>query len=619
MIRLYATLLLLPFLLAGCSGSSENTTVTYDVRFPNAVHNEAEITLTLENLSGPTVRFTMSRTSPGRYALHEFAKNVYRVHAVDGEGDTLDIHRPDLHNWIVSGHDGTVRFTYTLFARHADGTYSGVNEQHAHLNIPATFAWAGSLEERPVRVNFHPPEGSDWDVATQLRPEGGYSFSAPDLDYFLDSPTELSAQQVESWTVSSDTASYEIRLAVHHNGTSEEVARYADMARKVVDEQIAVFGEPAPFDYGSYTFIADYLPYVYGDGMEHRNSTVLTSGRALAGDGALGNLGTLSHEFFHSWNVERIRPASLEPFDFMEANVTGTLWFAEGFTSYYDDLTIRRAGLYDDARYARGIGNLLSGVINAPGRRYYTPVQMSMQAPFVDAATSVDAQNKDNTFVSYYSWGAAIGLGLDLSLRSQFEDLTLDDYMREVWRRYGVTEQPYQIADLRETLAEVTGDSAFAADYFHRYIYGRGVPDYERLLAKAGFLLIRSNPGAAVLQFGGNKIDFEAGEAVISDNTLVGSPLYEAGLDEGDRLLSLGGRAISDAQVLNRLLASRAPGDTLQVRWTSLGEEYSGELVLAEDPSLEVVPYEDAGRELTEAMRAFRSSWLGSRAGNGGG
>lgn len=604
-------------LLAGCTGEQlESGSVTYDVRFPNAEHNEAEITLTLENIEEGAVRFTMSRTSPGRYALHEFAKNVYGVSAVDGEGDTLEVHRPDLHNWIVSGHDGTVVFNYTLYARHADGTYSGINERHAHLNMPATFAWAGRLEEQPVRVNFHPPEGAEWDVATQLERAGGaYSFRAPDLDYFLDSPTELSEQDVERWTVESDTTSYEIRLAVHHGGTPGDVSRFAEMARKVVDEQIGVYGEPAPFDYGSYTFIADYLPYVYGDGMEHRNSTILTGRRPLSGEGALGNLYTLSHEFFHSWNVERIRPRTLEPFDFTEANVSGSLWFAEGFTSYYDDLTIRRAGLIDDSRYADGLGGLLDGVINAPGRRYYTPVQMSMQAPFVDAATSVDAQNKSNTFLSYYSWGAAIALGLDLRLRSQFEDLTLDDYMREVWERFGTSETPYQISDLRETLADLTGSPDFAQSFFGSYIYGRQVPDYRELLSRAGIVLRKANEGRAVLQYGRNKIDFREGAGVVTSNTLAGSPLYRAGIDEGDRLISLGGQSLGDARQLRRLLAARAPGDTLQVRYESLGVEHSAELVLAEDPTLEAVTYEEAGLELTDAMREFRASWLASRAG----
>lgn len=603
-------------LLSSCSSDDfTEGTITYEVRFPNAVHNETEITLLLEGLDTVPVHLTMSRTSPGRYALHEFAKNVYEVIALDGEGDTLEIHRPDLHNWVVSGHDGTIRFTYTLYANHADGTYSGVNEEHAHLNIPATFIWPRNMAETPVTVTFHPPGEADWDVATQLQPaEGEYSFTAPDRYYFLDSPTQLSEQDVEEWTVASDTAEYRIRLAVHHNGTAEDVARFADMARRVVDEQIAIFGEPAPFDYGTYTFIADYLPYVYRDGMEHRNSTILTSRQPLEGDGALTNLYTLSHEFFHTWNVERLRPRSLEPFNFTAANVSGSLWFAEGFTSYYDDLTIRRSGLISDSVYAAGISGLLNLVINAPGRSYHSPVEMSQQAPFVDAATSVDAQNRGNTFVSYYSWGAVIGMGLDLELRSRYDTITLDTWMKALWDRFGKTEEPYSLNDLQETLAEVTGSEEFASGFFDRQVYGSSLSDFDSLLTQAGMLLRKANEGQAVIAHQRNLFEFSNGGAEVTANTRVGSPLYESGINVGDLILEIDGRTISGSEDVQQVLQSHRPGDTVTVRFESLGHSQTTELTLGEDPALEVVLYEDAGRELTDEMRSFRDSWLGSRS-----
>ncbi len=602
--------------LTSCSqrGSSKKVDLRYDIRFPNAAHNEAEVTLTMQNLKAIPLKMSMSRTSPGRYALHEFAKNVYDVMATDGEGDTLDILRPDLHNWIVSGHDGTVKFSYTLYADRADGTYSGVNRKHAHLNMPATLVWPQGFENEEVTVRFHPPKGSEWRVATQLKPtDDPFSFTAPGLRYLMDSPTELSDLSMSSWKVRSDTADYTIRLALHHNGTDEEMKQYVEMAKKVVDEQIAVYGEPPAFDYGTYTFIADYLPYVYGDGMEHRNSTILTSRRPLEGN-ALRNLYTLSHEFFHGWNVERIRPASLEPFDFQEANMSKALWFAEGFTSYYDDLIIRRAGLIDNSQYGQGWGGTLNYVLHAPGSRYYSPAEMSMQAPFVDAATSVDAQNKSNTFISYYSWGAVLGLGLDLTLRSDFEGVSLDDYMRAVWEKYGIPEKPYELEGLEETLAEVTDSTEFAEQFFKRHIYGSEMPDLERLLGNAGFLLRREQPHRAVIGYRGAKIDFGRDRPTVTENTIIGSPLYRAGVDREDVILSLDGRPLNNARELNRILAAHEPGDTLLIKYESLGTVLEKKLVLAEDPTLEMVPYEEAGRELTAAMKRFRKSWLGAKS-----
>jgi len=346
--------------------------------------------------------------------------------------------------------------------------------------------------------------------------------------------------------------------------------------------------------------------------MEHRNSTILTSQRSLA-EGAMRNLGTLSHEFFHAWNVERIRPESLEPFDFTEVNVSGALWFAEGFTSYYDDLIIRRTGLTDNKAYAEGWGGTLNYVLNSAGSNYYSSVEMSRQAPFVDAASSIDPQNKSNTFISYYSWGAVLGLGLDLTLRFQFKDITLDDYMRAMWNAYGKPEKPYTLDDLEKTLAEVTDSTDFAEDFFDRHIYGSEHIHLKPLLAKAGFLMQKENAGKAVLSFGGNKIDFEKPEPTISSNTTVGSPLYKAGLDRGDAIISISGKTIADARVLQQILVAHAAGDSLAIQYKSLGEEYSSTLVLAEDPTLQLVPFEQINKDLTPEIKAFREDWLGSK------
>lgn len=607
-------LFLLGLLAIGCQpGSDQEPSLHYDVRFPDAVHNEAEITLTMSNLLPGIVTLSMSRTSPGRYALHEFAKNVYDVTATNSQGDTLDITRPDLHRWEIDGHDGTIKFHYTLFGDHADGTYAGINEQHAHLNMPASFVWVPNLPNTPVTITLHPPADSDWKVATQLPPtDVPMTFMAPNYYYFLDSPIELSNHMTAEWETPADTTGQTIRLAVHHNGTQDQVDRYAEMAQKVVAEQVAIFGEPADFDYDTYTFIADYLPYVYGDGMEHRNSTILTSQRPLDEEGALQNLYTLSHEFFHSWNVERIRPHSLELFDFMEANVSGALWFGEGFTSYYDDLTIRRAGIISDRKYAEDWDGTLNYVLNSPGNKYYNPIEMSRQAPFVDAATSVDAQNRSNTFISYYSWGAVIGLSLDLTLRTNFEDVTLDDFMRRVWEKYGKTEEPYQIEDLQETLAEVTDDTEFAEQFFDRHIYDGRHVDLKPLLARAGFSLQPADTSQPVISFGTEKISYEDDKTVVARRTEVGSPLYEAGLDKEDEIISIDGTAVSNAKELQQLLREHEEEDSLSIVYRSLEVEKEGVIRLARNPAMEMVPYEQLDQELSEEMKQFRQSWLGS-------
>lgn len=596
--------------------------VSYEVSFPNAVHHEAEVSVTFPQVpAGRPLEVRMSRSSPGRYALHEFAKNVYAVKAFDGRGRPLAVTRPDPYGWDVAGHDGTVRLTYTLFGDRGDGTYAQIDATHAHLNTPAAFMWARGLEKRPVRVTFRPADPK-WKVATQLAPTGDpYTFTARDLQYFMDSPVEVSDHDLRSWQVASNGKTYTIRLALHHAGTPAEAAAYTEMAKKVVAEEVAAMGELPEFDYGTYTFLADYLPQVDGDGMEHRNSTVVTSTRPLS-SGAAANLGTISHEFFHAWNVERIRPRSLEPFNFERANMSGELWFAEGFTQYYTPLFLRRAGITSTEQYLPSVAGTINTVTLSPGRQLFSTVEMSMQAPFVDAAASIDPHNRGNTYISYYTGGAGVGLGLDLALRAR--GLSLDGYMQAMWREFGrhqdtvshTPRKPFTLADLRATLAAYAGDRAFADDFFRRYVEGREVPDYERLLAPAGVLLRRAQAGRAWI--GESAIGFEEGQATVGSYPIAGSPLYRAGLTAGDRIVSLGGRPVATRADVAAVLGARRPGDAVPIEWEGRAGRRTGTLQAAESPTLEVVTYEAAGRPVTDAMRAFRESWLGSKAGTAG-
>ena len=600
----------LGILCAGAGGAmaqqpGRGAPVEYDVGFENAVHHEARITVTYRDVGRAPLRLQMARSSPGRYAIHEFAKNVYSVSAKDGAGRPLKVVRSDPYGWTVAGHDGTVSVSYTLYGDRGDGTYSQIDATHAHLNMPATFMWASGFDERPIRIRFRPFDAK-WKVATQLVPERERnSFRAPNLQYLMDSPTELSGHVVREWQVEEPGGRYTIRLAVHHEGTAADVARLAEKTRKVVDQQIAVFGDIPNFDFGTYTFIADYLPHVEGDGMEHRNSTIVTSTESLR-EADFSQLQTISHEFFHAWNVERLRPAELEPFDFTRANPTPSLWLAEGFTSYYGPLTIRRAGESTVDEYLRDLSGTLSGILNSPGRRFGSPEEMSLRAPFVDAARSIDPTSP-NIFTSYYPYGAVIALALDLTLRQR--RLSLDHYMRHLWNRHGRTERSYTPDDLRVALAEVSGDRPFADQFFAASIKGSALPDFGPLFAQAGLKLAPKNPnkahaGAADLQVSGDAV-------TIGRTPPPASPLYQAGLDRGDRVLSLGGSPIATAADWDQALLRHKPGDEVEIRFVQRGRERQARLKLAADPALEVVRYEAAGLPVTPAQKAFREGWLG--------
>jgi len=582
--------------------------VAYTVAFPNAIHHEAHVTMTLYDLPLGLVELRMSRSSPGRYALHEFAKNVYDVRITDTVGRALPVHRPNPYQWDVGEHDGAIRVAYTVYADRGDGTYAQVDRTHAHLNMPAVFMWARGLGHRSITVTFHPPPGSGWRVATQLVPtDDPHTFTARNLQYFMDSPTELSRFTLREWTIAGAGRADTIRLAVHHLGTEADVDAFAARVRKVVDAEVALFGGTPPFDHGTYTFIADYLPWMNGDGMEHRNSTIVTSSAALADAPRL--IGTIAHEFFHAWNVERLRPAGLEPFDFERANMSGALWFAEGFTSYYAPVFLRRAGLTSLPEYAHGLADAINTLRTSPGSRFFSPVGMSMQAPFVDAATSLDPTNEENTFISYYTWGSALGLALDLELRGLASERTLDGFFRLLWDRLGRPERPYTLDDLERELGVYAGQS-FAQDFFARYVRGRDIPPFDTLLARAGLLLRPRQPGAAFL--GLVDLSYSEEGAHVVSNTRLGSPLYEPGIARGDLITRIGDVTLRRDEDWGRLKAALTPGDTVGVTFISRDGRHTASLVVAEDPRIEVVTFEEVGRTPTPAMRALREDWLGS-------
>lgn len=579
--------------------SNAQSYINYNISFANAAQHEAEIKVSFTKIKAGKFSFRMSRTSPGRYAIHEFAKNVYNVKASNSKGEALKITRPNPYQWDVATHDGTVNVTYTLFANRGGGTYAQVDETHAHLNIPATFMFAPSLKETPIQITFNPRK--DWKIATQLKPMFDNTYYAPNMQYFMDSPTELSNHLVRSFDVDSNGEKLKIKLALHNIGTEAEADQYFESVKKVVLQQMAVFGELPKFDYGEYTFLACYVPNASGDGMEHRNSTVLTSTRTLANGGMTRNIGTVSHEFFHAWNVERIRPKSLEPFSFEKANMSGELWFAEGFTSYYTNLILTRAGLMTPERYINGLNGTFNYVWNSPGRSFFNPIEMSYQAPFVDAATSVDPVNRGNTFISYYSYGSVLGLALDLSLRNEKGNLTLDGYMKSVWKTYGKNEKPYTIANLNSALNTYAG-KLFGDYFFSNYIYKSAMPNYAPLFNRVGIVLKQDSKKVF--------LGISTSNGVVRNNAQIGSPAYKAGINSGDKIIAIDNHAVHDKNSVNSILSNYKIGDRATIQFSRYNQLRTVTVTLIKDPRYTIMTNEKAGMEVSPEILKNRKEWL---------
>ena len=603
------------------SAGQDAPAVRYRVSFEGAAHHWLEVEATFPSVDAAPLRVRMSRSSPGRYSDHEFAKNVFSFEAFDGKGAPLAASRSEPDEWTIAGHDGTVRIVYRLFGDHADGTYRGVDTTHAHLNMPATFMWAVGLDLRPIRVTFVPPAGSGWKAATQLfATTAPFEFTAPNLQYFMDSPTELSNFLVSSFQIDDRAGKpATFRVVVHGDGSQADVDALAVMIRRVVVEQTEIFGELPVFEPGHYTFLIDLVEWSHSDGMEHRNSTSIAIPGLSIGtpDTRKLALPAIAHEFFHVWNVERIRPTDLEPFNFTRASVSCCLWFAEGFTDYYADLSLVRAGLADEAPVS-----VVASVGNRSGRLVRSAVQMSEYAPFADRAVSVDKTDSERSYVSYYQHGHALALALDLSLRGRSGGRrSLDDFMRRMWQdfgrpaasRPGYVSRPYTLADLRAALIAVSGDRRFADEFFDRFVEGREWPDVGALLSQAGFVLQSMAPDRGWI--GDVPVSSVAGGLAVGHGrggrTLVpfGTPLYDAGIDLDDVITQIDGQPATP--LAWTAIAQRKPGDpvSLTVRRRD-GQIVSTTATLAADPRVLVLPVEAAGLSPTASQRAFRDAWL---------
>jgi predicted metalloprotease with PDZ domain len=603
------------------------TPIEYTLSFPAPEHRYMVVEARFADVPAGTLQLRMARTSPGRYALHEFAKNVFDVSIADGKGKPLTAARPNLHQWDVTGHDGTVVVKYTVYGDRTDGTYLGVDSMHAHINMPAAMMFARGWLDRPARVTFVQPAGKNWKVATQLFPTANpLVYTAPNLQYLMDSPTDFSAFTLRTFTVDDGMKRPgpppTFRVALTHNGSEADADVFAGEVERVVREATLVFGELPQFDTNTYTFLSVYLPWASGDGMEHRNSTSLTGAGALRNPRQrAGMLGAVSHEFFHAWNMERIRSKGIEPFDFEEADVSDELWLGDGFTNYYDDLILERAGLQPLDELLDDFAGIINAVELSPGRRIRSAVDMSRLAPFVDAAVSIDRTAWPNTFISYYTYGSAIGFALDLTLRDKTNGrLTLDTYMQALWANYGRPGQkvpgmvatPYTMDGLKLTLAHVAGDPDFAHDFFTRYVEGRELVDYTKLLARAGLVARKRSAGHAWV--GGAQLQASGSGARVAGLVPFGSALYAAGVEQDDQIVSLDGTELNTPAALEQVLARHKPGESIPIRYIRRsGETVNGSVTLAEDPRIQIVPIERTGGTLTAEQKKFRDEWLSSQ------
>ena len=500
--------------------------------------------------------FQMPKWSPGRYGVFDFAKNVQEFRAAAGvcppqaqcKRAPLAVVRLDDQTWRVETRGSeSLTVSYKVFGDDLSGTFSQLDERHANFNGGSIFMYIVGHKQDPVKLSIDPP--AKWRITNgRMESAEQREWQFPNYDIMIDTPTEIAPD----WTVDEfklDGKTY--RVVVHSLG--DEGGKRGQLVRdieKIVRAETAMWGAP---EFDSYTFLIHYAADDRsGDGMEHLTSTQIIEPGALGDPGQYDDtLGTVAHEFFHVWNVKRLRPEGLGPWDFTRPANTRGLWVAEGLTNYYGHLMLRRAGLWDDAKLLETLGGQIGNVENSQGSRLMSAEEASLSAPFIDGSSHSQRTNLANTSISYYWKGEVLGLVLDLLIRGKTQGrASLDDVMRRMYEEfyskgpsnsYYLRGRGYTGEDFERRASDVAGTDLH--DFFTRYVRGVEVPPYDEAFAAVGLKLKRE---AEHEPFGaGITLDWHFPQAARIWNVKNGSAAEEAGLKQGDVIVSVGGENVT--------------------------------------------------------------------------
>ncbi len=514
---------------------------------------------------------------PGSYMIREFARHIVSIAASSGDDDVV-LTKVDKHSWRAAPCDGPLRVAYRVYAWDWSVRAAHLDETHGFFNGASVFLCAAGHEHEPHVVDIAPPAGRayrDWRVATTLpelgAPRHGFgTYRAPDYDALIDHPVEMGTFRLERF----DAAGVPHEIAYSGVVPKLDAARVGADLAKLCAAQIAFFGgrehpDVAPFE--RYLFLAAVSTDGYG-GLEHRSSTALMCSREslpAEGDdatarsaGYLTFLGLASHEYFHSWNVKRIKPAAFAPYDLARENYTSLLWIFEGFTSYYDDLFLVRTGLATREQYFGLLAKQIDDVLGGVGRTTQSVAESSFDAWIKYYRQD---ENTPNAVVSYYKKGALVALCLDLTIRvASGGRASLDDAMRLMWARYGRGFYPDATGGLGEDefpaiVREATGVDV--DDVVDRWAYGTEDLPLAALLEPFGIAMRReSPPGPPSL---GAKIAVAGGDTRIAGVTQ-GGAAHAAGLSAGDVVVAVDGLRVAPGR-LSALLGRYRAGDAIDV------------------------------------------------------
>ncbi|NJL36345.1 MAG: M61 family metallopeptidase [Leptolyngbyaceae cyanobacterium SM1_4_3] len=517
-------------------------TIHYQVAMPQPETHLFEITLQIKGWQSDVLDLKMPVWTPGSYLVREYARHLQDFSAeIPDSAKPLNCQKQSKNHWqITTANTPDIIVRYRVFANELSVRTNHLDATHGYFNPAATFFYLPGFEHQPIQVTIIPPR-PDWQVSTPLpAASGANTFVAADFDTLVDSPFEVGKQQVYEFEVLGKPHA----IAIWGQGNAEP-ERIVEDTRKIIQVEADLF-EGLPYD--RYLFLLHLSAQGFG-GLEHKDSCSLNYPRLGFRSPERYNrfMQLVAHEFFHLWNVKRIRPKALEVFDYEAENYTPSLWFSEGTTSYYDRLLPLRAGIYDVSFFIKELSKGITRFLQTPGRL----VQPLGESSF-DAWIKLyrrDAHS-DNVQISYYLKGEMVSLLLDLLIRAKHGNgRSLDQVMRQMWTQFGKSETgftPEQLQFVIESVAETD-----LSDFFQRFLNTTEELPFNPYLEPFGLQLCAEGEDEQP-PFLGMTVKTEGGREMIKF-VEADSPVQQAGVDPGDELLAIDGLRVTAEQLGDRL------------------------------------------------------------------
>ena len=572
------------------AGAQDVEQVVYNVSWPEPHTHYYHVHMQVDRSSEGVLTVRVPAWRPGRYIIQNYARYFVDVAASDAQGNALPLHKIDKDSWrIEAGDTKTVHIRYRNYARVLDAGESYLDATEAYINPITVLMYVPGAEMTRSTLVLDKP--ADWNVATALDYDyelGGYP--ATSYHELVDSPFIISPD-FETLSFEHEGATYELVFQGEGNYDAESVV---DDIRRIAKAQTDIM-RITPFE--RYVFLYHLLPVRFGHGVEHKNSTSIVVGPADFNDRTFYYrlLGVTSHELFHVWNVERIRPEAIYYPDYSKENYTSTMWVYEGITSYYTSLTIAHAGLRTPEQYLANLARLLRGYDGSFGRKV-TSVAMTSWNSWISPNAP------PHTMYSFYTAGNVLGLLLDLEIRHRTSnEKSLDDVFRYLYAEYAEKDRGVPEEGFQEAVETIAG-SAFDA-FFESFVYGTEDIDYNAFFSHAGLQLSKDwdNRKASL---GVNIQAVEAGAVIRRIDP--GSPIEALGLSIDDLIVSIGADRITEENY-EQLLEAYKPGDMVDITYFSRGELSAATIALTgEQPDYSIQKV----AEPTALQSAIYESWL---------